>query len=283
MSDKPNATKSPDSKEAMQEAQKQLEELKGQLTQATKLAQDSIAPALKVARERLQEAEGQLQATSALREQLEPHKANPSAAEHYERMRLLEQMYAQMKAYAHAEIQVWEKNLAQLASVPVNGTVEDFTSPAEPELCLPAADPNYLLHRTLLDVALLAYHWHRNRVAIDAILRAAGKETRAFEPDAETEATLAGKVNELRQLAASDMELAMLLGSLAASFEETFALLDWGQSSAKTLAQLPAAARKSSLEDPDWAKLNGGLTHLLDVRNRVAKKPSLVALFAEED
>jgi hypothetical protein len=283
MSDKPNATQSPQSKEAMEEAQKKLAELKDQLNQATKAAHESIAPALKVARERHQEAEMELKTARELREQLEPHKADLVLGEHHERMRLLEVMYAQMKVYAQAEIQVWERNLAQLALVPLNGQVEDYTSPPEPELCLPVADPNYLLHRTLLDVALLAYHWHRNRAAIEVVLRAAEKETSVYQPAADHHEAFAGQVAEVKQAAAADRDLAVLTGSLASTFEETYALLDWGQSRANTLAQLPPAARKTSLDDPDWAKLNGGLTHLLDVKNRVAAHPRLAALFAEED
>lgn len=283
MSDKANPTKPQDNKDAMKEAQQQYENLKGQLKQATKAAHDSIAPALQTARERLQEAETQLAAASDMRQQLEPHKQNLMILEDYERMTLLERLYTQAKVFALSEIEVWERNLKHLNDVPQDGTMADYTDPTVSELVLPASDPNYLLQRTLLDVAMLAYHWHRNRMAIDIVLRAAGKELRTFKPNEQGELHLAEQARILREAAATNMELAMLLGSLGASFEETYALFEWGQSSAETLSQLPPAVRKERLEDTDWAKLNGGLVALLDVPARVAQQPLLVKLFSEAD
>ncbi|MEB3284845.1 MAG: hypothetical protein VKN33_06125 [Candidatus Sericytochromatia bacterium] len=282
MSDKPAGTKAQDDQRALQEAQVQLQNLKGHLSEATKAATDAISPALQAAQGRLAEAQEGLAAATDMRQKLEAFRQEPALSEDYDRMVLLERLYTQMKVFASAEIGIWERNLARLNAIPQDGSVEDYTEPSVSELVMPASDPEYLLHRTLLDVAMLGYHWHRNRMAIDVVLRAAGNELRSFRANEAGETHLTAQANILREAASRDRELAMALGSLGSVFEETYALLDWGQTAAETLAQLPVGARNESLADADWAKLNGGLVTLLEINKRVANQPLLAKLFSEE-
>jgi hypothetical protein len=129
-----------------------------------------------------------------------------------------------------------------------------------------------------MDVALLDYHWFRNRRGLDVVMRAAGVETRGYEAGDE-EAAQAAAAGELKAAMGADTNAAMLVGRLGPELEEAYALLDWAKESMQTFGQLPAASKKEAYADPDWAKLNGRLHQVLELSERVQDVPALAALF----
>ncbi|MEB3197157.1 MAG: hypothetical protein VKP62_08120 [Candidatus Sericytochromatia bacterium] len=270
----------PDSKEAIAEAQRQLEEVRTQLSQATKGAQETISRQVQAARQRVEVAQADLQQAREVRERLEGRREEPGIEEHFQRMSLLEKVHAATETFASVELAVWERNAQQLAAIPA-GEDPAALSEAKPlDLRIPVADLDYLTERTLLDVALLEYHWYRNRAGIDVVLRASGNAFRAHDgSEDEQEAAAAA----LKQAMGADQDLTIAVGRLSAVFEEAFALLDWGQAAGARLRQMPAAARQTALEDADWNKLNGSLLAILELRARYEDHPALGPLFGERD
>lgn len=277
MSD-PTATMTPEQQAAYEEAKKKFDELKTQFDRAMGEAKDAVQHQLKVARERLAFAERELERSSQLRERLEANKADPQVVEHYEKMRLLSNTYAEMKAMQAAEVAVLERNFKEIDQIPPLELRADYPQDLNPVVVPPQNDLGYLEHRTRMDLAMLEYHWYRNRRGLDVVMRAAGCELQAYEAG-EEEATQAAAAEQLKQAMAADKETQILVGKLGPELEEGFALLDWGRESLSTLGQLAPAAKREALADPDWTKVNARVTQILELAERVHQVPALAPLF----
>lgn len=277
MSD-PTATMTPEQQAAYDEAKKKFDELKGQFDRAMTDAKNTTAHQLKVARERLAHAERELERSADLKARLEPSKDLPQVVEHYEKMRLLSDVYTEMKAMMAIEVGILEKNYKEIDQIPMLELRADYPQDLNPVVQPPHLDLGYIERRTRMDVALLEYHWYRNRRGLDTVMRAAGVETPAYEAG-EEEATQAAAADALKQAMQGDKETLILVGKLGPELEEAYALLDWAKESLQTLGQLPAAAKREALADPDWAKLNGRVTQLLELAERVHTMPALAPLF----
>lgn len=277
MSD-PTATMTPEQQAAYDEAKKKFDELKGQFDRAMTDAKNTTSHQLKVAQERLAHAERELERSASLRERLEPSKDVPQVVEHYEKMRLLSEVYSEMKAMMAIEVAILERNFKEIDAIPALELRPDYPQDLNPVVVPPHTDLGYIEHRTRMDVALLAYHWFRNRRGLDAVMRAAGVELRAYEAG-EEEATQAAAAEALKQAMAADKETTILVNKLGPELEEAFALLDWATESLQTLAQLPAQAKRDALADPDWTKVNARVTQLLELAERVHNVPALAPHF----
>lgn len=277
MSD-PTATMTPEQQAAYDEAKKKFDELKSQFDRAMTDAKNTTSHQLKVARERLAHSERELERSADLKARLEPSKDLPQVVEHYEKMRLLSEVYTEMKAMMAIEVAILERNFKEIDQIPMLELRADYPQDLNPVVVPPHMDLGYLEHRTRMDVALLAYHWFRNRRGLDIVMRAAGVELRAYEAG-EEEATQAAAAEELKTAMAADKETQILVGKLGPELEEGYALLDWATDSLQTLGQLAPAAKRDALADPDWAKLNARVTQLLELAERVHNVPALAPLF----
>lgn len=277
MSD-PTATMTPEQQAAYEEAKKKFDDLKGQFDRAMSEAKETTAHQLKVARERLAHADQELARSASLKERLEPNKDHPQVVEHYEKMRLLSEVYAEMKAMMDVEVTLLERNFKEIDAIPMLELRPDYPQDLNPVVVAPHLDLGYIEHRTRMDVALLAYHWYRNRRSLDVVMRAAGVELAGYEAG-EEEATQAAAGEQLKQAMQGDREAQILVGKLGPELEEAYALLDWARDSLQTLGQLPNPARREALADPDWAKLNGRVTQILELSERVQGVPALAPLF----
>lgn len=274
----PTATMTPEQQAAYDEAKKKFDELKSQFDRAMIDAKNTTTHQLKVARERLAHAETELARSADLKARLEPSKDLPQVVEHYEKMRLLSEVHTQMQAMMAIEVAILERNYKEIDVIPMLELRPDYPQDLNPVVVPPHTDLGYIEHRTRMDVALLDYHWYRNRRGLDVVMRAAGVELQAYEAG-EEEATQAAAAEELKQAMQGDRETAILVGKLGPELEEAYALLDWAKDSLQTLGQLPAAAKREALADPDWAKLNGRVTQLLELAERVQNVPALAPLF----
>ncbi len=277
MSD-PTATMTPEQQAAYEEAKKKFDELKGQFDRAMTDAKNTTAHQLKVARERFAHAERELERSVSLRERLEPSKDVPQVVEHFEKMRLLSEVYSEMKAMMAIEVAILERNFKEIDQIPMLELRADYPQDLNPVVLPPHTDLGYIEHRTRMDVALLAYHWFRNRRGLDVVMRAAGVELRAYEAG-EEEATQAAAAEGLKKAMQDDRETQILVGKLGPELEEALALLDWATDSLQTLGQLPAGPKREALADPDWSKLNGRVNQILELAERVHNVPALAPLF----
>lgn len=273
------ANLSPEEKQAVQEAKQQFDAMRANVTQAVSKARATTDRFLQMARERLQYAKQEQTETGELRRTLEPRKDEPGLGEHFQRMALLETMYGRLAAMLEAEIAVLESNAQQISAVPSFELRADF--PEEIPISLQAPHENLAVRerRALLDVALLDYHWYRNRKSIDVVMRACGIDMRPYEADDPAQAQAA---EALKAAAAGDRDTQIFLGSLGPALEEAYALLDWARDNAAGLAALPEAARREALGDADWLTLNSRLVTLLELSDRVQKMPALAPLFPYE-
>ncbi|MEB3330227.1 MAG: hypothetical protein VKQ33_13440 [Candidatus Sericytochromatia bacterium] len=268
----------PEQQQAVQEAQRQYEEMKGSVAQAIGKARTTTERFLEMARERRAHAAAQQAEARELLDKMLPLQAQPALAEHISRMTLLDALYGRQVALLDAEAAVLEGNLRQL-EVPDLTPRADFPEELPLRVQAPQESLEVRLRRALLDVAMLDYHWFRNRQAIDVVFRATGLGLRPFEGD---EATQAAAAEVLRREAATHRETQIYLGSLGPLLEEAYALLDWARDSVTGLAALPEPARREALDDADWQTLNSRLVTLLELAERVQGLPALAALFPFE-
>lgn len=276
MSEKP-ATMTPEQQQALEEAKAKFEELKTQLGRAATQAQGIVRQHLAVAREREVYAERELERSRELQARLEAQLAHPSIAEHHTRITMLAAIYAEMKAMMTIEIAIHERNLTEVAAIPPLEAREDYE--ANPALTASHDDVGYREHRTRMDVALLDYHWFRNRRGLDALLRAAGIDQAGYEVPADEVEAQESAAQTVRDAVASSQEVAALIGRLGPELEEAFALLDWAKDSMQSFAQLPLAAKRDALSDADWLKVNARLQQIMELGDRVQAFPALAALF----
>ncbi|MEB3221545.1 MAG: hypothetical protein VKS61_05660 [Candidatus Sericytochromatia bacterium] len=275
----PTANLTPEQQQAVQEAQRQFEEMKGNVAQAMGRARTTTERFLEMARERQAHARSQQAEARELLDKMLTLQGQPSLHEHISRMTLLDTMYGRQVALLDAEVGVLEGNLRQIADVPEFTPRADFPEQVPFKVQAPQENLEVRLRRALLDVAMLDYHWFRNRQGIDVVCRATGIDLRPFEGD---EAAQAGAAEALSREAAAHRETQMFLGSLGPILEEAYALLDWARDSAAGLAALPEGPRREALDDPEWQNLNSRLVTLLELAERVQGMPALAALFPFE-
>jgi hypothetical protein len=273
------ANMTPEQQQAVQEAQRQFEEMKGNVAQAMGKARTTTERFLEMARERRSHAAAQQSEARELLEKMAPLQGQPALQEHISRMTLLDAMYGRQVALLDAEMGVLEGNMRQLSEAPDLTPRADFPEELPLKVQAPQENMEVRLRRALLDVAMLEYHWFRNRQAIDVVCRATGIELRPFEGD---EAAQVAAADVLKREAAAHRETQIYLGSLGPLLEEAYALLDWARDSVAGLAALPDGARREALDDADWQTLNSRLVTLLELAERVQGMPALAALFPFE-
>jgi len=271
-------TMTPEQQAALDEAKQKFIELQTQLAKATSHAKDMVQQHVLVARERLEHAERERGEAQALRERLEPRKAEPNVVEHHTKMAMLEELYSQMKGMMAIELAIHERNFKEIDAIPPLEMREDYPVDLKPAVYAAHENIDYLEHRARMDVASLDYHWYRNRRALDAVMRAAGVELRGYEAGEEEEAQAAA-ADQLKGQAAGDRDVQILLGRLGPELEEAYALLDWAKDSLQSLGKLPRESKREALGDPDYVKLNARLMLLMELPERVRDLPALAPLF----
>ncbi|MFN3429788.1 MAG: hypothetical protein ACK46X_07530 [Candidatus Sericytochromatia bacterium] len=242
----------------------QVAKLKKQFTYNQKLAQDRLDFAVK----ELATIEGIQKKLAAFRQHL-------AGSHHFNNMSLLARVYEAVKEMMTIELAAHQHNLEVLES----------ESPLEekPAFRVPVEDAEYLEARCKLDLALVLFHWIQNAEGIDVIMRATVNEMAIDCRDLEEEDMRHQRAYEMQSTLMRDREWAKTLGQIGLELQETRALIEWAQSNLKSIASLPAQARKHAVSDADWAKLNAKVLFLGDIFQRMQAFPALAKHFPKPE
>jgi hypothetical protein len=185
------------------------------------------------------------------------------------------EIYLQFGRMKEREIAVYQESINLVDNL---GPLDVEPPPAVPRFPIVAEDLAYLEARARYHTITLTYHWLRNRLGLEVILRATGYEPAVTGNEVwETEVTR--RADALRAAMKGDKDFMILAGKLGSELNDARALLDWGRGSLRTVGQLPDGPRRKALEDPDWAKLNGAMQVVLDAPERAKTFPALEQAF----
>lgn len=259
------------------EAKKKLEEATAALEKQITKGKTQFATRIGQLQERLADLDAELADLDVRRTQLAAYQDHPEGAFHYQRIELLHRGNSHMRQALAIELACAEHNVQVLEVGPGATSVEKGENPFRD----PENDPAFLEARATSDMYLAGFHWVGLSPAIDAIMRVGVKEAALKVLDAEQEKACVDRANGLKAAMQGNPELTMKVTRWAGELQETALLLDWAKSALKRLASVPVAARKSTFEDPDWAKLNGKALFLGSLAKQAQEAhPALAALFA---
>lgn len=254
-----------------------FEEVRQELAQARQEALATAEQQLAAALERIAFARGEREETAALRARLGFLELVGDALEMHTRLGLLVTVYARMEAANQVLADIHQQNVAFFSAIPELSMAQPVTVSGAYQVA--HEDLRYIEARAGLDVAMLAYHWFRQRYGLDLLLRIHFNERALSEADGIHEARQAENARSLQQAMTQDKDLMVLIGKLASDAQEAQALLEWGKASVKDFEALPAEVKRQRLADRDWALLNGKLTMLLGLSERVAQVSALAVHF----
>jgi hypothetical protein len=259
----------------LEEAKQKFEAAKGQMDRNASKARDAWNAKIQELRKELEDA-AKIQADAAAkRDAAEPHKDRPEGLEMFARMSLVAEIYLQFGRMKEREIAVYQESINLVDNL---GPLDVEPPPAVPRFPIVAEDLAYLEARARYHTITLTYHWLRNRLGLEVILRATGYEPAVTGNEVwETEVTR--RADALRAAMKGDKDFMILAGKLGSELNDARALLDWGRGSLRTVGQLPDGPRRKALEDPDWAKLNGAMQVVLDAPERAKTFPALEQAF----
>jgi hypothetical protein len=255
----------------LEEAKQKFEAAKGQLDRKADKAKDAWSHKIAELRKELEEAAAIQADAAAKRDAAEATKDTPEGLEIHARMSLVSEIHLQLGRMKEREIAVYQQCLDLLAGV---GPLDRDPPPAVPSFPAVQDDLAYLEARARYHTITLTYHWLRNRLGLEVLLRATGNEP-AVTGNELWEGEVTKRADALRNAMKGDKDFMILVGKLGAELNDARALLDWGRSSLRTMSQLPEGPRRKALQDPDWAKLNGAMEVVLDAPERAKTFPAL--------
>jgi hypothetical protein len=250
-----------------------------ELTAARAEAIQTVERQLAAAKGRIQFAQGERSTTADLHSRLGLAEQTGEVQEMHTRLGLLVNVYAEMEKANQILADVHQQNLEFFNGIPE--LTQDQAINVSGAYQAAHEDLRYIEARARLDVAMLRYHWFRQRLALDLLLRVHFNE-RALEAAGEMDATQAHKARELQSQMAQNKDLMVLVGKLASDVQEAQALMDWAVSSVHDFDVLPQEVKSVRLADRDWAVLNGKLNVLMNLAQRVADMPALAQHFPIE-
>lgn len=256
------------------EARQKLEEANALLARRVDQAKKQFSYSLKLAQDRLQFATKELAAAKSTLVQLEPFRAEPEGAMHYRDVESLCKVYACVRRLMQLEVECHQHNLEQLER-------EWSDVPDELPFRVPQQEVGYLEVRSFLDLTLASFYCTQSVEGLDAVLRATVGLKAIQCRDAADEARCVARANALRQAMKGNKALMQLVGQLANEFQETMALLEWGQTNLRRAYELPPQEKLKALGDEDWAKLNGKVVWLGELPRKVKPFAELAPYFPE--
>jgi hypothetical protein len=266
-----------------EEARAKLEEAVAYVGKQVSKAKKQFAYNIKLAQDRLAYANKEVEGAKEMRSKLEPHRADPEGAHHYNNSELLVRVYSATKRMMELEVGIHKHNLAVVEDLEKKGEEAPDTITGELPLRYPDQDPDYLEARVFLDVHLAMFHVLSHLEGVDLLLRVTSDQ-KAIEPQSEEEeAQRQAGADALKAAMKDNRELAVLVTQLGNDLAEALALLEWGKATLATIPQLPGPAKKAALEDTDWQKLNGKVVFLGELPAKAQKFPELAGLFPAEE
>ena len=263
-----------DAQRANDEAERRAAEVRAELDATVSRAKQAFLHHLGQAQARLRHVEARLQLWEDRRAQLAGLEGDPRGAFHLGNAKLLVRMWQALRRTLEIEVAAHQANLDAMGE----GDVPDYLALRSPD-----DDPAYHESRRRIDHALAAFLWRVNAEGIDAVLRAAGTG-HAIEPLDDAEAALhEARAQDLRAAASQDPALAGMLGMLGGELAEAAELLMWAAGAFKRIDQLDGAGRRALIGASEWAKLNGKITLLRQLRARTAAWPALARWFPAPD
>lgn len=256
------------------EAKKYVEEMRTAITSAVDAGRQAYGRNLMEARARAAYAQSELAEYEEVREILAPLRDLPAQDRDYRMMDHLCRFYTAMRRMAEVDVKCAEQCLAQLDSPELAQTQPDALRFPQ------AADTiEFQTAGAELDAALLGFHWMRNELGIDMIMRAVLNE-KAGEPiDAEDEARRDEHAANLRFEMREDQALLREVHGLANELQEAQVLGEWAEVNVLRLASVPQDVARGVLRDPHWAKLNGKARWVVELGRRAQAQPVLAPHF----
>ncbi|MDB5099362.1 MAG: hypothetical protein JWM80_3783 [Cyanobacteria bacterium RYN_339] len=259
----------------LEEAKQKFDAAKSQMDRSAGKARDAWNAKIQTLRKEVEEASVILADASAKRDESEAIKDTPAGLEVNARASLVAEIYLQLGRMKEREIAVYQECVTIIDNL---GPLDVEPPPAVPRFPSVADDLAYLEARARFHTITLTYHWLRNRLGLEVILRATGNEPAVTGNEVwETEVTQ--RAETLRNAMQGDKDFMILAGKLGSELNESRALLEWGRGSLRTLGQLPEGPRRKALDDTDWAKVNGALQVVLDAPERSKTFPALEKSF----
>lgn len=259
-----------------EEAKQKLAEAQGSLTSQVAKLKKQFAYNQKLAQDRLDYATKELATIEAVQKKLAAFRQHLAGSHHFNNMSLLGRVYEGVREMMTIELAAHTHNLELLEAA--SETVEEA-----PAFRVPIEEAEYLEARCKLDLALVLFHWIQNAEGVDVLMRATVNEMAIDCQSLEEEDMRHQRAYELQSTLMRDREWAKTLGQLGLELQETRALIEWAQSNLKSIAQLPAQARKHAVSDPDWAKLNAKVLFLGDIFQRMQAFPQLAKYFPKPE
>ncbi|MFP5503335.1 MAG: hypothetical protein ACLGIN_12675 [Candidatus Sericytochromatia bacterium] len=251
-----------------------LEEAIAHIEKQAGKAKQRFATVIKTAGDRLKYAEEQLAKIEEVRQKLADHQDDPEGRYHGVNMELLHRVFTATKKMMEIQIHCATQNMA---------ASETISPLEETRLLFPEDSAEFMEARSRADVCMALFYWNDMLHGIDAIMRVTVNEPVIDCQSTEEEEARAKLADELREAMKADKNLAMLMQQLGSELHETTALLDWAKDTLRSLKDLPAESRRSLLQDPDWAKVNGKVILLGELGTKVKAYPLLAELIPEEE
>lgn len=249
--------------------------LEEQMVHVEKLAGKAkarFAMVIKTAQDRLTYADEQLAKIDEVRSKLAEHQDDPEGRYHGINMELLHRVFTATKRMMEIQIHCAKHNME---------ASENLNPLEETRLMFPEDSAEFMEARSRADVCMTLFYWNDMLHGIDAILRVTVDETAIDSQSEEEEEARKKFADELREAMKADKNLAMLVQQLGNELHETTALLDWAKDTLRSLKDLPAETKRSLLQDPDWAKVNGKAVLLGELGAKVKDYPILAQLIPE--
>ena len=187
----------------------------------------------------------------------------------YVSMDLLHQTYVAMQAMLEIEIAAYAHNLEVVGP---NGALGHGT------FLVPTRTLAYLEQQRRMTLAHARYLVRFNLPGIDAVLRATGLGQCIFPVSEAQQAEREAVVAKLAEAATASQALGSYLETLGADLLEVRQINKWGMQWFEGWPGATAEARRTMIEHPDWARLEGLLPLLQELHERTSTFAPLQAL-----
>jgi hypothetical protein len=248
------------------EARQQFDEAQATLKKTLAKARKQFAYNLKLAQDRLEDADRELGRLQPRRAKLAEFKHDPELAVHYTNIELLTRIYQSAKRMMEIQVACQTHNLA---------LVDAETLPEKLEYRNPESSLDYMEARAFSDLYLATFHWFQQGEGIDLLLRAAGAGRAVTGADDIDEFERRIRGESLAQATRTDRALAVLVGQLGTELKETRELIELATGALQNMSTLGDEEKRTALEAGHWAKLSGKVALLGTLPDRVRHVPAL--------